>query len=252
MDKTIPAILAVLILVGFGLSIYFLVRAVLRHLRRQAEKLVDMRAQKAKNTAILEQMNQRELMLDKELLLQKEKRAAQEDTRKRDEPSLETKATEQKPEDSSDSFKPYVVINAENHPAQRVKCVQCGASIDDGARFCKFCGTSVPDNTFRAEIVVEDRTKSKQIELEKERNKKLLNRFADANKSMAQRVSAQAELKKASNEIRLAELRVKAAEEERKQAEYRRRALRFDTVFWVFVGIFTIIMLIIVSNSLKK
>lgn len=56
---------------------------------------------------------------------------------------------------------PTVNIHAEggvneNIRMAQVKCVQCGASIEDGSKFCKFCGTKVPDDAFRAEIKIDD------------------------------------------------------------------------------------------------
>ena len=56
---------------------------------------------------------------------------------------------------------PTVNIHAEggvneNIRMAQVKCVQCRASIEDGSKFCKFCGTKVPDDAFRAEIKIDD------------------------------------------------------------------------------------------------
>ena len=43
----------------------------------------------------------------------------------------------------------------------QVKCVQCGGSIDHGAKFCKFCGTAVPDLTQKTELKIETVNKAR-------------------------------------------------------------------------------------------
>ena len=43
----------------------------------------------------------------------------------------------------------------------QVKCVQCGGSIDQGAKFCKFCGTAVPDLTQKTELKIETVNKAR-------------------------------------------------------------------------------------------
>lgn len=43
----------------------------------------------------------------------------------------------------------------------QVKCIQCGGSIEPGSKFCRFCGTAVPDITQKTEIKVETVNKAR-------------------------------------------------------------------------------------------
>ena len=107
----------------------------------------------------------------------------------------------------------------------RVKCVQCGASIEDGSVFCRFCGTKVPDNVFRAEININDTARMKAEELKHEREKKLTYRFTEAQKALAQNVEAHAEKIRARSEEKRIEYEEKARKE-RLEAEERERKFR--------------------------
>lgn len=81
-------------------------------------------------------------------------------------------------------------VNEKLRMAQ-VKCVQCGASIEPGTKFCKFCGTQVPDDAFRAEIVIDDKA---QIEAVKQQAK------IDKIKAQTQKILAESEANKAKAE----------------------------------------------------
>lgn len=52
---------------------------------------------------------------------------------------------------------------------QRVKCPQCGASIESGSKFCAHCGTQIPDDVQKANIRIEDLAELKRLELEEKK-----------------------------------------------------------------------------------
>lgn len=96
-----------------------------------------------------------------------------------------------------------IVINQAEGIINNGKCPQCGASFDEGAKFCKFCGTAAPDNTIRAEITIDDKNaaqaakfqhdidkRQSQIEMVKQQ------RIAIVEKAKAQREKEEARLAK--------------------------------------------------------
>lgn len=75
----------------------------------------------------------------------------------------------------------------------QVKCVQCGASIEPGMKFCSHCGTQVPDDAFHAEISVNDPARLEAVRLQAKIDKA---RVAN------QKILAQAEAAKAKAEAK--------------------------------------------------
>ena len=50
-----------------------------------------------------------------------------------------------------------------------VKCTECGASIQDDSRFCKYCGAKIqPDNTQRIEVKIDDSAEMKRAGYEEQ------------------------------------------------------------------------------------
>lgn len=84
----------------------------------------------------------------------------------------------------------------------QVKCVQCGASIEPGMKFCSHCGTQVPDDAFHAEINVNDPARMEAVRLQAK---------IDQAKIANQKILAQAEAKKIKAQVKKqqAELRAK-------------------------------------------
>lgn len=113
--------------------------------------------------------------------------------------------------------------SAETINMAQVKCIQCGASIEDGSMFCRFCGTKVPDNVFRAEININDPARMKAEELKHEREKKLSYRFTEAQKAIAKNVEAHTEKIRARNEGKRIEYEEKARKEKLEAEEKERK-----------------------------
>ena len=67
----------------------------------------------------------------------------------------------------------------------QIKCVQCGGSIEPGSKFCRFCGTAVPDLTQKAEVRVEtvNKARIRREELNHELEKKKLEEEAKQQKA---------------------------------------------------------------------
>ena len=53
----------------------------------------------------------------------------------------------------------------------KVKCVGCGAGLEPGQKFCPHCGTAVPDDTFRAEIRIDDTADIQRVSYEAQESK---------------------------------------------------------------------------------
>ena len=49
-----------------------------------------------------------------------------------------------------------------------VKCASCGAGIEPGQKFCSHCGTAIPDDTFRAEIRIDDTAEIRRAKYEEQ------------------------------------------------------------------------------------
>jgi uncharacterized membrane protein YvbJ len=50
-----------------------------------------------------------------------------------------------------------------------VKCTECGASIQDDSKFCRYCGAKIqPDNTQRIEVKVDDSAEMKRASYEEQ------------------------------------------------------------------------------------
>lgn len=110
--------------------------------------------------------------------------------------------------------------NIANDSVSRIKCSQCGASIESGSKFCRFCGTQVPDNTFRAEVKFEDVAQLRQAELEHARKSKLLYRLTEVQKALTQEHEVRMEQLK----TKVEEKKIKAEEKaEQRAAEERER-----------------------------
>nr|MBQ4457266.1 zinc ribbon domain-containing protein [Clostridia bacterium] len=109
----------------------------------------------------------------------------------------------------------------------QVKCLQCGGSIDPGSKFCKFCGTQVPDNVFHAEVKIHDEAQLKDAEYRHIRENKFLHRLSEAQKATAKSIEASADKIRAKSEARKIELEEKARlqkiEQERKEREHQEK-----------------------------
>ena len=141
----------------------------------------------------------------------------------------------------------------------QVKCLQCGGSIDPGSRFCKFCGTQVPDNVFRAEVKIHDEAQLKEAEYRHIRENKLLHRFSEAQKATAKSIEATTDKIKAKSEARKIELEEKARlrelEEEKKRREHEEkmaqaRADQFKSGLLLLITfVFVLIILMVFVKS---
>lgn len=107
--------------------------------------------------------------------------------------------------------------------SSQIKCSQCGASLGEGSRFCNFCGTKVPDNTFRAEVRFEDVAKIREAELEHERQGKLLYRLTEAKKAITKDHEVLVEQLKTKVEQAKIQAEERAKEREEKERERQRQ-----------------------------
>lgn len=53
----------------------------------------------------------------------------------------------------------------------KVRCSGCGAAIEPGMKFCSHCGMQIPDDTFRAEIRVDDSADMMRVRYEEQESK---------------------------------------------------------------------------------
>ena len=53
----------------------------------------------------------------------------------------------------------------------RVKCVGCGAAIEQGQKFCSHCGMQIPDDVFKAHIQIDDTAEITRSKYEEEESK---------------------------------------------------------------------------------
>lgn len=83
----------------------------------------------------------------------------------------------------------------------QVKCVQCGASIEPGMKFCSHCGTQIPDDAFRAEININDPARLEAVRLQAK---------IDQAKIANQKILAQAEAAKLKAEAKKHRLELRA------------------------------------------
>ena len=52
-----------------------------------------------------------------------------------------------------------------------IKCTECGASIQDDSKFCKYCGAKIEENIQRIEIKIDDTADIKRTEYEEQESK---------------------------------------------------------------------------------
>lgn len=74
----------------------------------------------------------------------------------------------------------------------QVKCIQCGASIEPGMKFCSHCGTQIPDDAFRAEININDPAKLAAVRAQARIEEAKLRNQQIVAKAEARRVEAMA------------------------------------------------------------
>lgn len=48
----------------------------------------------------------------------------------------------------------------------KVRCAGCGAPIEQGMKFCSHCGMQIPDDTFRAQIQIDDTADIERVKYE--------------------------------------------------------------------------------------
>lgn len=53
----------------------------------------------------------------------------------------------------------------------KVRCAGCGAAIEQGMKFCSHCGMQIPDDTFRAEIRIDDSAEIQRVQYETEESR---------------------------------------------------------------------------------
>ena len=68
-----------------------------------------------------------------------------------------------------------------------IKCPNCGAGIDSDGKFCKYCGTKLPDNTQKFEI---------NGKLDHTVNGKIEHRFSWGSQARIEKINRKAELEK--------------------------------------------------------
>ena len=52
-----------------------------------------------------------------------------------------------------------------------IKCTECGASIQEDSKFCKYCGAKIEENIQRIEIKIDDTADIKRTEYEEQESK---------------------------------------------------------------------------------
>ena len=71
------------------------------------------------------------------------------------------------------------------------KCPDCGASLTDDSRFCKYCGAKIDDGVKRAEIKIEDVAEIKRANYEEQESLLFQKRIlSEAKRQKAKRITA--------------------------------------------------------------
>ncbi len=114
-----------------------------------------------------------------------------------------------------------------------IKCPTCGAGIDSDGKFCKFCGTKLPDNTQHIEV---SGTIDHNVNIRKE----------NINQARIARIEQRANVKKA--KMQLAAIRERERQEEliRLQEEKRKNdamTLKFIVIMIGFVALLYVLFM---------